>query len=861
MKQMAWFGLVGMVLLACSSAYTAQVPKLAAGGLNSMGLRYDGTAWSWGDNDHGQLGNGTNGLSTSTHIPQHVLDISRLASIAVGDGHALAVANNGVLWTWGYNSFGQLGNGTNGAATSTNLPWQNPYVGNIAAIAAGRFHSMVLTTGGAVWTFGYNYYGQLGNGSSGITAFAKIPVQVTGVSDVMAIAGGGHHSLALQNNGQLWSWGYNLFGQLGNGSITSTNNPVTVPGLTNIKSMVAGLYHSLAVTLDNHLYAWGLNNVGQLGVGHSEPSQFANVPLPVMADVVTVAAGSSHSVALKTDGSVWTWGRNQDGELGIGLSIDHSDSPVQVTGVTNVVAIAAGSSHVLALQADGGLYAWGHNNRGQAGIDWNICINTNWPTMLTNWPQNINAPSTPIGTTNGYILAAHLYSSGGSTSLWGRTLEYQFDFGESTSSWSAAASASNTWSAAGTYALRARARSAADPSVTSDWSATLTVVMHLGAASGLVASDGNYADRLQLTWQSLPGAATYQIWRHTTNDSSAATQVGTTAETNYTGSVAPAGQILYYWVKGANGDNIGNFSDPDSGWRRSVACTHYADVDLDGDRKMDLVIFDPATGTWSARLSASGYAIASAVFGGPDCTLVPGDYDGDDKVDPAIYQEATGLWTVMLSSLGYATASATLGGMGFMPAPSDFDGDGKTDPAVYQLATGIWSVMLSASGYALAYASLGGDSYVPVQRDYDGDRKADPAVYQESTGLWSVLLSASGYALARAQFGETGYLPVPGDYDGDIKTDPGLYQQATGNWQVMLSASGYALASALGFGGPGYIAMPGDYDGDGKTDPAIYDTISGNWSVMLSSLGYGLATANFGGEGYDPVGIGPFQDQ
>ncbi len=377
------------------------------------------------------------------------------------------------------------------------------------------------------------------------------------------------------------------------------------------------------------------------------------------------------------------------------------------------------------------------------------------------------------------------------------------------------------------------------------------------APQGVTASDGRYADQVALSWSAASGAAGYQVWRNTANDSASASLLGTTSETNCTDAGAVAGQIYYFWIKSTNALGVGAFSQSDSGWRRTTGYSHYADTDLDGDGKADLVLFDPASGAWRAKLSSLNYAEVAGVLGGPDSTLVPGDYDGDRLTDPGAYTELTGLWTVMLSSMGYGQATATLGGLGYAPVPSDFDGDGKTDLGVYQAATGGWTVKLSASGYAEAGTTFGGAECLPVQRDYDGDRKADPAIYHLTNGNWRVMLSGSGYGIATAAgFGGDGYAPVPGDYDGDGKTDPGIYHESTGAWYVMLSGSGYLIATAT-LGGSGYAALPGDYDGDGKTDPGVYETATGRWAVMLSGSGYGMAMAVFGGEGYDPVGLVP----
>jgi hypothetical protein len=398
----------------------------------------------------------------------------------------------------------------------------------------------------------------------------------------------------------------------------------------------------------------------------------------------------------------------------------------------------------------------------------------------------------------------------------------------------------------------------AAPSVTNSFNVTGGGQTTLPAPQNLAASAGRYADKVALVWSAVSAATGYGIWRHTAVDSAAATQIGSTSQTNYTDTSASGGRIYYYWIKATNAVAASAFSASASGWRRTAGFSHYADVDLDGDRKADLVIFDPLTGAWRAKLSGSGYAEAAGILGGPGCTLVPGDYDGDRKSDPGVYEEASGRWQVMLSGSGYAVASASLGGLGSAPVPGDFDGDRKTDLGVYEAASGNWQLMLSASGYSTAaLVGFGDAEYLPVQRDYDGDLKYDPAIYHITSGVWRIMLSGSGYGIATAVgFGGSGSAPVVGDYDGDGKADPAIYHEATGLWTVMLSGSGYLIAYGT-LGGSGYAALPADYDGDGKTDPAVYNAANGDWFVMLSASGYGIAIVNFGGPGYDPVGLRP----
>jgi len=147
-----------------------------------------------------------------------------ITAIAGGGTHSLALKNDGTVWAWGYNGYGQLGNG--GTYTTSNVPVQaSGLTGGITAIMGGHHHSLALKNDGTVWAWGYNYYGQLGNGTN---TNSNVPVRVSGLAGITKIAGGGLHSLALKNDGTVWAWGYNYYGQLGNGIYSASNVPVRV---------------------------------------------------------------------------------------------------------------------------------------------------------------------------------------------------------------------------------------------------------------------------------------------------------------------------------------------------------------------------------------------------------------------------------------------------------------------------------------------------------------------------------------------------------------------------------------------------------------------------------------------------------
>ena len=215
---------------------------------------------------------------------------------------------------------------------------------------------------GNLWTWGWNQYGQLGNGT---TTESNAPAPVTGISGVIAVSGGIYHSLALKSDGTVWAWGANDSGQLGNGTTTESLTPVQVTGLSGIVAISAGYFHNLALKQDGTVWVWGDNSHGQLGLGTTTNS---DIPLQLnsLTGVIAISGGYYHSLALKSDGTVWAWGMNDHGQLGDSTTVER-DIPVQVAGLNGVSAISAGDWHSLVLKSDGTVWAWGANDSGQLG--------------------------------------------------------------------------------------------------------------------------------------------------------------------------------------------------------------------------------------------------------------------------------------------------------------------------------------------------------------------------------------------------------------------------------------------------------------------------------------------------------------
>lgn len=282
-----------------------------------------GAAYAWGDNTAGQLGDGTN-LRQLLPVPVSGLS-SGVTAVAAGNKFSLAVQNGGV-YAWGGNSFGQLGDGTT-TAHYTPVAVIAPLTSGVSAIAAGNTFSLAVRNGG-VWAWGGNDVGQLGNGSPIGFNPTSTPVAVTGLtSGVTTIAAGMSHGLAVQN-GAAYAWGNNVGGQLGDGTTVNEATPIAVPGLSSgVTAIAAGKFHSLAVQ-NGGVYSWGSNSHGELGDGtttaHFMPVQIDPTDLH---DIIAVAAGQFSSYALSSDGSLWDWGINVFGNLGLGNFQDEYWAP------------------------------------------------------------------------------------------------------------------------------------------------------------------------------------------------------------------------------------------------------------------------------------------------------------------------------------------------------------------------------------------------------------------------------------------------------------------------------------------------------------------------------------------------------
>ena len=346
-------------VLGLSATITLKPPPISAGEDNSFAVSSDNSLRVWGYNSVGQLGDGTVSDSSAPHGITTGSDPVPWTSVSARGTHTVALDATGTMWAWGANDRGQVGDTT---TTDRHAPVEIGTGQTWSAVAAGGLNTFAIRSDGTMWAWGYNNNGQLGDGT---TTDQHSPVQVRADHDWIAVAAGGNFQLALKEDGSLWAWGNNLVGQLGVTGTATRTAPVQVGSDNDWVAIAAGGNHSLAVKADGSLWAWGNDFNGQIGNGDQTGNCFA--PVQIGADGVwtAVAGGQTYSLALKADGSLWAWGENFYRQFGT-PSPSYSPAPVQV-GSSHWVAIAADDHHSMGLKNDGSLWTWGDNNHGQLG--------------------------------------------------------------------------------------------------------------------------------------------------------------------------------------------------------------------------------------------------------------------------------------------------------------------------------------------------------------------------------------------------------------------------------------------------------------------------------------------------------------
>jgi alpha-tubulin suppressor-like RCC1 family protein len=367
------------VMTPVQSSGLEQIRGVAAGTSHSLAVGLDGTVWGFGSDVTGELGNGGGALQLA---PVLVPNLDTVSGICARTFHCYALRADTSMWGWGSAGLGETGDGLTSTTVQTTPTWV-AYSSLVVGIAAGGASGLALLNDGvgdwALYSWGQDTVGQLGQNlppgvwGPGPVAF---PPSLPPTFVVIAVAAGENHGLALgQVDGDVWSWGWNGSGQLGSGIVGNASSPVQVMTagggglvpLVGMSALAAGSNHSLALKSDGTVWAWGDNTLGQLGFGTPPGVSNQAVQVPGISDVTAIYAGGNHTLALKSDGTVWAWGNNSNGQLGVSPATAFRTAPAQVAGLSGIVAIGAGLNHSLAVGTDGTVWTWGSNSQGQLG--------------------------------------------------------------------------------------------------------------------------------------------------------------------------------------------------------------------------------------------------------------------------------------------------------------------------------------------------------------------------------------------------------------------------------------------------------------------------------------------------------------
>lgn len=344
---------------------------------HTFAIKTDSTLWAWGYNKYGQLGKGD---SLDTYVPMQISTSKDWNSISLGAEHSLGIKNDGTLWAWGSNHQGQLGDSN---YTTSKVPIQIGTENDWAYICAGILHSLAIKTNGTLWSWGDNFYYQLGDGTR-ITS--KVPKQVGVDANWKSISSKSIFVMGIKTDGTLWGWGNNSDGQVGLGdpSLPYNTSPVQVGTNNNWLKIVTGYDYSLALKTDSTLWCWGANNNGQLGLGEGvraiAPMAFNN-----SQKWKSIVAGANCSFGIKSGGTMWAWGRNDEGFLGIGAPIFPTTIyvwlPMQIGTDSNWQFVSSKLTTSAAIAQGNLLLDWGQNTRGEVGNG--TALNQNMPVQIS----------------------------------------------------------------------------------------------------------------------------------------------------------------------------------------------------------------------------------------------------------------------------------------------------------------------------------------------------------------------------------------------------------------------------------------------------------------------------------------------
>ncbi len=357
---------------------------VVAGRNHSAGIKKNGTLWLWGMSLDMGFGDGQYGLGCAPYVPTQLGTDSDWAQAAVGEGYTMALKTDGTLWGWGGNSWGQLGFGDQDIYKK---PTQLGIDKDWKAVFIGNRHTIGLKTDGTLWAWGFNRSSQLGIGE---ICYIKYPTSV-GQDRYWAdisISAGGYHAIGLRNDGVMLGCGFNLSGQAG-----ASRSPINLTSFTEIgfgrdwKIISAGWFHNSVIKKDGTLWSFGSNHTDYKGPGET-PHQIGDA-----ADWSAIASGGHYDIALNTGGALFGWGHNEKGQLGLGDTKDRRTRPERIGPDSDWKTVSVGHSHTLAIKTNGTLWAWGDNRFGQLGLSdtevrlvpTRVGTDTDWAFVSAGW--------------------------------------------------------------------------------------------------------------------------------------------------------------------------------------------------------------------------------------------------------------------------------------------------------------------------------------------------------------------------------------------------------------------------------------------------------------------------------------------
>ena len=329
---------------------SVQFKEIEVGGFHILALDNDNNLWAWGDNEYGQLGDGTTTNKTS---PTKIETGITFVQLSAGHAHSAGIDNEGKLWTWGYNTNGQLGDGTK---TQRTKPTKIMGDKTFKKVIASDYSTLAIDMNDEIWYWG-NYYG-------GVNSSVYIPQKLDFKIEYSLISGNSHY-LFLDKQNKLWSWGANHAGQIGDGTTITRTNPVQIKPETKFTQVSAGHRFSLAIDEEGNLWSWGYNDDGQLGNG---TKSYKKVPEQIKQGTkfTQVSAGNNHSLAVDYEGNLWSWGYNRYGQLGDGTTTEKLN-PIKIMEDVKFKKIYTTTYSSLAIDINGNIWSWGSNGNGELG--------------------------------------------------------------------------------------------------------------------------------------------------------------------------------------------------------------------------------------------------------------------------------------------------------------------------------------------------------------------------------------------------------------------------------------------------------------------------------------------------------------